>query len=230
MLFFQIKKIIKDNKVIFIATFLALFLFFPLVSYSADNGTLVIKTTPNNMNSSAYLTADPGNPILITGGTGTKNNIPAGTYTLTFDAPPTGYDKPADRQVVITAGSTTTVSATYFQPSNLKGIDRTTAESLLFTPSGSVVSPQYSLVKGEAAITVDGVHWQYSAAELLVKGVVPVIIQVSKSNGTSVIPVSDPTSSVSSEYTITFNAGGGACNFYSAIVQTLYRLFLLTGK
>ncbi len=171
-------------------------------------GQLTINTIPS-LNTAAYI---DGSPVTIMSGTSGAIEVDSGLHTVVFDDVE-GYITPAPpegRKVYVSEGENKTLTVTYFKESDLKGIDTTTAEMLYFDPNiGNSTVHQYNLTRGVSAISADGEHWQYSAAELLLIGAMPPEIFISKSTPgyDNLIPIGD--SDIDTNYEITFQTAGG---------------------
>jgi len=218
MLFYKTIKFLKENKSVIVITLLLLFLFLPIKSLHSAGESLTINIIPA-LDTTAYIDT---NPIPIINGTSGPIGLSEGLHTIVFEDV-SGYITPAPpegRKVYISIGESKVMNATYFKPSDLKAIDRYTAEVLHFTPSERVVSPQWALTRGVASISADKTHWQYSAAELLVIGALPPELIITKTlpNYGSIIPMGG--SDIDTEYEITFQPVGGTTlpNPYSAIL------------
>ncbi len=145
-------------------------------------------------------------PLLIDGVTATPtsgnfniSNLKVGTHFISVDSG--GSDtitiggvqyyvpQPKEgRRFTVFANSTTNLALTFYKMSDLKNIDRSTAEALVFDNKGnSLVDPAMYLVKGVAAISEDKIHWQYSAAEVLLISPMSALITASKSDDTSLL-------------------------------------------
>lgn len=188
----KIKKLKINTAAIYLGILFLAVLFFPVgKTFSASTGTLVIKTNPT-LNTAAYL---DGNPVPIINGTSGNLTVNEGLHYVIFDKvsgyttpqpdanianddpgnlDPSPTDANQGRRIYVKAGQTNTMDVTYRRESYLKQIGRTTAETLLFTPSPTKTSRRWGLLRGTAEISADGgTNWQKSMAEVLYVGTLP---------------------------------------------------------
>ena len=180
-----------------------------VVGYMVKNSTGVVVSSGDLDSSTSY--------------TANFSGINSGLYYVTFDPISTGGyttpepdadtsnddpgnldPKPTDanqgRRIYVTAGQTNTMNVTYRKESELKQIGRTTAETLLFSPSAPYKTREWSLFRGVAEISADGgVNWQKSIAEVLYIGTTPKATIIK--NGSQYLAAGAET-----EYSIDFSA------------------------
>uniref|UniRef100_A0A7C4M2C6 Uncharacterized protein n=1 Tax=candidate division CPR3 bacterium TaxID=2268181 RepID=A0A7C4M2C6_UNCC3 len=198
---------------------------------SGGNGTLVITTNPG-LDTLVYI---DGNPYTITAGSSGNITLPEGDHYVVFedlsnsgyttpepDGDPSNRDpgnagdtNPPGRRVFVAAGQTTTMQALYHRDSLLKQIGRTTAETLLFTPSATKGIIQWGLLRGVAEISADGgVNWQKSIAEVLYIGSMPqIFMEKRQSDNTRFLAAGERV-----EYYIDFSVSDTADLTYNATI------------